>query len=198
MANKLVFYHAPRLAFIVMFIKSLHLGLIGLFLCAASAWAGTSALQGVVKDPKGKPIKAADIRIEARDGSKLLKTVKTDATGHYISAGLPVGTYRVTLIVNGAIKASINNTKTTLGAPTELNFDLKPGSASQASGSAKKGKHMVWMPPQTGTHMGGRWVEVDDNGNAATIGADNVQKVDGSAVTQLQGRAYSAPSGGGH
>jgi len=181
-----------------MFIKSLHLGLIGLFLCAASAWAGTSALQGVVKDPKGKPIQGADIRIEARDGSKLLKTVKTDATGRYISDGLPAGTYRVTLIVNGAIKASINNTKTKLGAPTELNFDLKPASASQASGSAKKGKHMVWMPPQTGSHMGGRWVEVDDNGNAATIGADNVQKVDGSAVTQLQGRAYSAPSGGGH
>jgi Carboxypeptidase regulatory-like domain len=181
-----------------MFIKSLHLGLIGLFLFAASAWAGNSALQGVVKDPKGKPIKAADIRIEARDGSKLLKTVKTDATGHYISDGLPAGTYRVTLIVNGAIKASINNTKTKLGAPTELNFDLKPASASQASGSAKKGKHMVWMPPQTGSHMGGRWVEVDDNGNASTTGADNVQKVDGSAVTQLQGRAYSAPSGGGH
>jgi Carboxypeptidase regulatory-like domain len=182
-----------------MFIKSLHLGLIGLFLCAASAWAGNSALQGVVKDPKGKPIKAADIRIEARDGSKVLKTVKTDATGRYISDGLPVGTYRVTLIVNGAIKASINNTETKLGAPTELNFDLKPASASQASGSAKKAKHMVWMPAQTGTHLGGRWVEVYDNGNAATIGADNVQKVDGSAVTQLQGRAYSAPSaGGGH
>ena|ERR1700686_3323900 len=181
-----------------MFIKSLHLGLIGLFLFAASALAGNSVLQGVVKDPKGNPIKAADIRIEARDGSKLLKTVKTDATGHYISAGLPVGTYRVTLIVNGAIRASINNTKTTLGAPTELNFDLKPASTSQTSGSVKKGKHMVWMPPQTGTHMGGRWVEVDANGNAATTGADNVQKVDGSALRQVQGTTGMPSTAGGH
>lgn len=183
----------------VMFIKSLHLGLIGLFLYAASAWAATSVLQGVVKDPKGKPIKGADIRIEARDGSKLLKTVKTDATGRYISDGLPARTYRITLIVNGAVKASINNTKTKLGAPTELNFDLKPASASQASGSAKKGKHMVWMPAETGSHLGGHWVEVDDNGNAATTGANNVQKLDGSAVRPLQDRAYGAPSaGGGH
>src|SRR5947208_2934481 len=86
--------------------------LLGLVLISGSAWAAISAIEGTVKDPKGQPVKGADIRIEAKDGSKLLKTVKTDASGHYTSDTLPVGMYRVTLIVNSAIKASINNTKT--------------------------------------------------------------------------------------
>ena len=175
-----------------MFIKSLQIAFIGLVVFTASGWAGSSVLQGVVKDPKGQPVKGADIRIEAKDGSKLFKTVKTDASGHYISDALPAGTYRVTLIVNGAVKASVNNTKTKLGPPTELNFDLKPGSTSQASGSAKKTKHMVWMPPRTGTHLGGRWVEVDDNGSGQP-GSLNVENV---SAEQLERQAHSAGMSG--
>ena len=56
--------------------------LLGLVLISGSAWAAISAIEGTVKDPKGQPVKGADIRIEAKDGSKLLKTVKTDASGH--------------------------------------------------------------------------------------------------------------------
>jgi hypothetical protein len=175
-----------------MFIKSLQIAFIGLIVFTASAWAGNPVIQGIVKDPKGKPVTGADIRIEAKDGGKVFKTVKTDASGHYISDALPAGTYRVTLIVNGTVKASVNNTKTKLGAPTELNFDLKPGSTSQASGSVKKGKHMVWMPPKTGTHLGGRWVEVDDNGSAAP-GSQNVENV---SAEQLERQAHSAGMSG--
>jgi hypothetical protein len=169
-----------------MFIKSLQIAFIGLVVFTANAWAGNSALQGIVKDPKGQPIKGADIRIEAKDGSKLFKTVKTDASGHYISDALPAGIYRVTLIVNGAVKASINNTKTKLGAPTELNFDLKPASASQASASGKKGKSYVWVPPTTGSHLGGRWVEVDDTGNVSGMGAHSMNRVDAATGKALQ------------
>ena len=166
-----------------MFIKPLQIAFIGLVVFTASAWAGNPVLQGVVKDPKGQPVKGADIRIEAKDGSKLFKTVKTDASGHYISDPLPAGMYRVTLIVNGAVKVSINNTKTKAGEPTQLNFELKSTSASQAS--AKKGKNYIWVPPTTGSHLGGRWVEVDDNGNPAA-GSLNVQKGSAEAVRQMQ------------
>jgi hypothetical protein len=142
-----------------MFIKSLRIGFVGLVLCAASAWAGSPAIQGVVKDAKGQPIKGADVRIESKDGKQLFNTAKTDANGRYISEGLPVGIYRVTLVVNGAVKASITNTKTKADRSTQLNFDLKPVAASQASAPVKNGKHMVWMPASTGTHTGGRWVK---------------------------------------
>jgi hypothetical protein len=181
-----------------MFIKSLQIGFVGLFFCIASAWAGPSAIQGVVKDAKGRAIKGADVRIESRDGSKLFKTVKTDANGRYVSDGLAAGMYRVTLVMNGAVKAAIMNTQTKADQRTQLNFDLKPASASQASAATKKGKHMVWMPPATGSHTGGRWVEVDENGSSDT-GALNVKRGSAEALHREQmqnsGSIQSVPGG---
>jgi Carboxypeptidase regulatory-like domain len=168
-----------------MFTKSLQIGFIGFVLSVATAWAGPSAIQGVVKDAKGQAIKGADVRIESKDGRQKFNTVKTDGKGRYISEGLQPGVYRVTLVVNGAVKASITNTKTKADQTTQLNFDLKPAPAAQASAAAKKGKHMVWMPANTGTHIGGRWVEVDDNGSADP-GSLNVQKAN---AEQLQRQA---------
>jgi hypothetical protein len=145
-----------------MFTKSLQIGFVGLALSVASAWAGPSSIQGIVKDAKGQAIKNADVRIESKDGKQQFNTVKTDAKGRYISEGLPPGVYRVTLAVNGAVKASITNTKTKADQATQLNFDLKPVPVAQANAGQKKGKHMVWVPASTGTHIGGRWVEVPD------------------------------------
>jgi hypothetical protein len=158
-----------------MFIKSLHIGLIGFLLCAANAWAGPASIQGIVKDAQGKPIKGADVRVESRDGKQVFNTVKTDTKGRYISQGLQPGVYRVSLVVNGAVKAAIGNTKTKADQATQLNFDLKPVAAGQASTEQKKGKHMVWVPANTGSHMGGRWVEVPDV--ASEPGTLNVKKV---------------------
>ncbi len=124
---------------------------------------GPVSLQGFVKDAKGEPIKGADVRVESRNGKDVFSTVKTDTQGRYISQGLQPGVYRVTLLVSGVIKASIMNTQTKANQPTQLNFDLKP--TSQAGNIAKSGKHIVWMPGRTGTHLGGNWVEVDDKGN---------------------------------
>ena len=88
-----------------MFIKSLQIGFMGLFLCVANAWAGPSSIQGVVTDIKGQPIKGADVRIESKDGKQAFATAKTDGKGRYISQGLQPGVYRVTLMVNGTVKA---------------------------------------------------------------------------------------------
>ncbi len=177
-----------------MFIKSLQIGVVGLLVSAASAWAGPSSIQGIVNDAKGQPIKGADVRIESRDGKQLFNTVKTDAKGRYISQGLTAGVYRVTLMVNGAMKGSIMNTKTKPDQATQLNFDLKPVAAGQASTAAKSGKHMVWMPPATGSHTGGRWVEVPDG--AAEPGALNVKKVSAEEL-QRQQRNMGNPNTGG-
>ena len=168
-----------------MFIKSLQIGLMGFLLCAATAWAGPASIQGVVKDAKGQPIKGADVRIESRDGKQLLGTIKTDAKGRYISQGLQPGVYRVSLVVNGAIKTSITNTKTKSDQATQLNFNLKPVAASQASAAGKSGKHMVWVPSNTGSHIGGSWVEVDESGNAGAGGL-NLKRGSAEALRQQQ------------
>ena len=180
--------HSPRL-----FIRSLRIGFIGLVLCAAIVWAGPSAIQGVVKDAKGQAIKGADVRIESKDGKQQFNTVKTDAKGRYISEGLPAGAYKVTLMVNGAVKASITNTKTKENQNTQLNFDLKPVQAAHASAEQKKGKHMVWVPASTGTHIGGRWVEVPDG--ATEPGALNVQKANAEQLQRQMQSMKAAPSG---
>jgi Carboxypeptidase regulatory-like domain len=177
-----------------MFIKSLQIGFVGLFICAASALAGPSSIQGIVKDAKGQPIKGADVRIESRDGKQLFNTVKTDAKGRYISQGLTVGIYRVSLLVNGTVKGSISNTKTKSDQATQLNFDLRPLPAAQVNAAEKKGKHMVWVPAGTGTHMGGHWEEVPDG--AAEPGALNVKRASAEELQRAQ-RNMGNPNVGG-
>jgi len=160
--------------------------LISLILLSGNAWAGTPALEGIVKDATGRPIKGADVRIEAKNFSKI---AKTDASGHYISSGLAVGTYKVTLVVNGSVKASILNAKTQLGKATQLNFYLAAKTVS-----AKKHTHSVWCPTETGTLIGGsgQWIDVDDNGNILSntasnkTGINSVEKVSGSALQTLR------------
>ncbi len=173
--------------FSIMFLKSLSIGLIGLVVLAFSAWGGTPTLEGVVKDPTGRSIKGADVRIEAKNFSKI---VKTDASGHYISDGLAVGTYKVTLLVNGLVKASIMNAKTQLGKPTQLNFDLTAKTVP-----VKKHTHMVYVPADTGTLIGGgRWVEVDDNGNPVNdTGTGSVQKMSGTGLGNLSSSRARGP-----
>ena len=176
-----------------MFIKSLQIGLMGFLLCVATAWAGPASIQGMVKDAKGKPIKGADVRIESKDGKQVFNTVKTDGQGRYISQGLQPGVYRVSLVVNGAVKAAVSNTKAKSDQATQLNFDLKPVTSGQASTEQKKGKHMVWMPPATGSHTGGRWVEVPDG--AAEPGALNVKRASAEELERA-GRNMGNPNGG--
>jgi hypothetical protein len=176
-----------------MFIKSFQIGFMGLVLSVASAWAGSSSIQGVIKDAKGQPIKGADVRIESRDGKQAFGTVKTDTKGRYISQGLEPGVYRVTLIVNGAVKSSIKNTKTKADQTTQLNFDLRPLPAAQVNAAEKKGKHMVWVPAGTGTHLGGHWEEVPDG--SFQPGALNVKRANAEEL-QRQAQSMSAPTTG--
>ena len=175
-----------------MFIKSLQIGLIGFLLCGASAWAGPASIQGIVKDAQGKPIKGADVRIQSQNGKQLFNTVKTDKQGRYISQGLQPGVYKVSLVVNGAVKAAIGNTKTKSDQATQLNFDLRPLPAAQVNAAEKKGKHMVWVPAGTGSHIGGSWVEVPDG--ASQPGALNVKRAN---AEQLQREAQSMGHGTG-
>jgi 5-hydroxyisourate hydrolase-like protein (transthyretin family) len=163
-----------------MFIKSIWIGFVGLVLFVSSALGAGSVLQGIVKDANGNPIQGADIRIETKNGGRLLTTVKTDASGRYSLEGLPAGNYRVTLVVNGAVKTSINNTAVEPSESTQLNFDL---TRTRASVTVKKGKHWVWIPAFTGSRLPGHWVELDDSGSwAGAASATNVVRISGEEL----------------
>jgi hypothetical protein len=166
-----------------MTIKSVGIAFFGLIIFVASALATGSVLQGIVKDAKGHPIEGADIRIETKNGGQLLTKLKTDVNGRYIVDGLPAGKYRVTLFVNGAVKASINNTAIEFGQPTQLNFDLATNPASRAAVTATKGKHWVWIPAFTGSRLPGHWVELNDSGSwAGEASSFNIVRVSGEEL----------------
>jgi len=176
-----------------MFMKSIWIGFIGVMLFVASASAASSELQGIVKDAKGHPIKGADIRIEATNAGRLLTTVKTNVNGRYSLDGLTAGDYRVTLVVNGAVKASINNATLEPGELTQLNFELKQ---TRASVTVTKGKHRVWMPAFTGSRLPGRWVEIDDSGgwSAANATANHVVRVSAEQLRR-EANTKASPTG---
>jgi 5-hydroxyisourate hydrolase-like protein (transthyretin family) len=175
-----------------MFMKSIWIGVIGVMLFVASASAASSVLGGIVKDANGHPIKGADIRIEATKTGELLTTVKTNVNGRYGLEGLAPGNYRVTLVVNGAVKASINNTTLEPGESTHLNFELKQ---TRASVTVTKGKHWVWMPAFTGSRLPGRWVEVDGSGSWASVAtANHVVRVSAEEL-QREANSKASPTG---
>ena len=176
-----------------MLMKSIWIGFIGVMLFVASASAGSSELQGIVKDAKGHPIKGADIRIEATNSGRLLTTVKTNVNGRYSLEGLAAGDYRVTLVVNGAVKTSVSNATLEPGESTQLNFELKQ---TRASVTVTKGKHRVWMPAFTGSRLPGRWVEVDDSGgwSAANATANHVVRVSAEELRR-EANTKASPTG---
>ena len=149
-----------------------------LFITSASG--ASSVLQGIVKDANGHPIEGADIRIQTKNSGRLLTTVKTDAKGRYSLEGLPAGNYRVTFVMNGTVKTSINNTTVEASESTQLNFDL---TQTRASVTVKKGKHWVWIPAFTGSRLPGHWVEIDDSGSwAGEASATNVVRISGEEL----------------
>jgi 5-hydroxyisourate hydrolase-like protein (transthyretin family) len=170
-----------------MFIKSIWVGFIGIMFFVVSVWAASSVLQGIVKDASGHPVQGADIRVEATNTGTLLTTVKTNANGRYNLEGLAAGNYRVRLVVNGAVKASINNTTLAPSESTQLNFELKQG---RASVTIAKGTHRIWVPPFTGSRLPGRWIEVDDNTSwaGAHVSTNNVVQV---SAEELQMTAHN-------
>src|SRR6266852_173349 len=98
------------------------------------------------------------------------------------------------LVINGQVKASIANAKTQTGKPAQLNFNLTGQTAS-----AKKHTHMVFVRPDLDSHIGGgRWIEVDDNGNIVggnTGAGSNVQTITG---TKVQDTHIGVHAGGGN
>ena len=181
-----------------MIIKSLQLSFVTILVSAVASWAasptGSARIQGVVRDSKGAAVAGAEVHIKSKDGSGLEKIVRTDAGGNYGVSNLPVTDYEVVLFIGGQIKASINNTKALADKPTQLDFKLT--GQYTANTTPKKHTHMVYMPSETGSHLGGRWVEVDDNtAGAAAAGTNNVKRLSGEAVRKMQG---PGATGGGN
>ncbi|MCL4401117.1 MAG: carboxypeptidase-like regulatory domain-containing protein [Acidobacteria bacterium] len=113
-------------------LRHLVLPAMGVLFLACTSFAQTSSLEGDVRGVDGQPLKGALVKIERLDIKGNYK-VKTDKKGHYFHAGLPLGTYRSTLEVDGKDVDKINNVRTRLGDPVRNNFDLQAQARRRAA-----------------------------------------------------------------
>lgn len=103
--------------------RNVALPALGILFCAIAGFAQTSSLEGDVKGEDGSPMKGALIKIERLD-IKGHYQVKTDKKGHYYYGGLPLGTYKITLEVDGKDVDYVDKVRTQLGEPVVNNFDM--------------------------------------------------------------------------
>ena len=104
-------------------LRKLALGAAAAMCVAGGAWAQTSSIEGDVKGEDGSPLRGALVKIERKDIRGNYK-VKSDKKGHFFHAGLPLGMYKVILEVEGKDVDLMDNVRTRLGDPTQVNFDL--------------------------------------------------------------------------
>lgn len=104
--------------------RVLSLVLVGFFALVSVGRAQVSSLEGEVKGPDGQPLKGAMVKIDRKDIRGHYQ-VKSDKKGHYFYGGLPLGTYRVSVEVDGKEADFVDNVRTQMGDPTELSFNLK-------------------------------------------------------------------------
>src|SRR5579863_2506943 len=108
---------------------------VSFLLFAGASYAQISAIEGDVKGTDGQPIKGAEILIERKDMKGTYKGAKSDKKGHYIYNGLPLGNYKVSVLVDGQVKDFVDGVRTKLCDPTDISFDLrKTASQAQAAG----------------------------------------------------------------
>jgi tetratricopeptide (TPR) repeat protein len=109
-------------------------------LFATTCFAQTVAFEGDVKGEDGKPVQKAVVKIDRKDIKGSYK-VNTDKKGHYFYGGLPNGTYKITLEVDGKERDSMDNVKSKFGDPTNVSFDLAQAAArAGAAGGAAPAK----------------------------------------------------------
>jgi hypothetical protein len=130
--------------------------LAGVFLLAGG-WAPAQTLQRRsvqvdVKGLDGKPVSGAEVLIETAKAGAL--SVKTDKKGRYVFTNLPVGLYKVITLVNKVPTAAANVHALSEG-PVRVEFNL------QAIAAGKKPRQWAFLT-EVGSHIGGRWVEVDE------------------------------------
>jgi len=116
-------------------LKAITISAFALALFSLPALAQTTAVEGIVKDETGKPLPGAIVTFDRTD-IKGKYTVKSDKKGHYGHYGLPLGTYSITVTVDGKERDKATGFRTGLGDPKTLNFDLKQ-SADQAAALQK-------------------------------------------------------------
>jgi hypothetical protein len=160
-------------------------------LVVSVALGQTATLQGDVKGVDGRAAKGAEVRIERQDKKGQPVVVKTDSRGRFAVNSVAEGSYTMTAVVAGGLTSPAQAVKARKDRPVIVNFDLR-GPVKDANGKPKK--QYVWMPDETGSHLGGRYVEVDQANDAPNT--PNSKKATGKVLQRIQNDAPQRGLGG--
>ncbi len=103
-----------------------------LLFSGSAARAQTTSIEGDVIGADGKPMTNCKncVLIERKDIKGTYHT-SMDKKGHYFHAGLPIGTYNISIVVDGKVLDHVDNVRSKLGDPLPINFDLHAIAAKQ-------------------------------------------------------------------
>src|ERR1039457_2481551 len=104
--------------------RNLVVATAGACLLALTSFAQITAIEGDVKGEDGNPAVNAAIKI-VRTDIKGNYPCKTNKKGHFFYNGLPLGTYNVSVEMDGNEKDIVRGVRTRLGDPVPVNFDLQ-------------------------------------------------------------------------
>ena len=115
-----------------------------------------STLEGKISGPDGQPIKGADVRLQNSSARLEAMLTKTDMRGQYRFINVASGKYKVS--VSSANVVQLADVK--VDGNKRVDLQISPAD----SAATTKEKHLVRVPPPTGTNIGGGWKEVDNTG----------------------------------
>lgn len=117
-------------------LRSLAMTVAALVICAASALAQITTLEGNVTGTDGKPVQGAIVKIHRTD-MKWDAQLKTDKHGHYIHTGVPAsGTFDISLNVDGKEADVVHGVHSQMGDHPPTNFDLQKSAAANTGKQA--------------------------------------------------------------
>jgi tetratricopeptide (TPR) repeat protein len=105
-------------------------------LFSVSCWGQTTAFEGDVKGEDGKPLVKVPVHLDRKDIKGSYK-VNTDKKGHYYYGGLPLGTYKIWVEVDGKERDSVDNVRSGMGDAKVINFDLHAAASSNSDKQAE-------------------------------------------------------------
>jgi tetratricopeptide (TPR) repeat protein len=107
-------------------------------MCSAPLWAQINGtITGTAIDKDGKPIAGATVKVRDPSNGRTYQ-IKTNSAGHYSSIGINIGTYNLTLIINGVPTDEFDNVPISSEGERTVNFDLAKDKLLTAPAPAAK------------------------------------------------------------
>ena len=145
--------------------------LIGLFALPVFSQQGTSTVRGTVKDPQGKVVSGASVKL-TNLGTGADRTTTTSSEGVFSFEVVQVGDYKVEVEASGFKKGVVTDVHALVSSPTSVEVTLEVGNISESvTVSASSAELLV-------------------NRDDATLGSTFVNK----QITQLPLEARNVPS----